>query len=109
MEKKAKKELPGASIGLYICAGIMFVLLALSVVGIFIGREDGTWPYFIGAALITLVMAITCLLSAKWFQERGVKKPKFASYAFTGEFAPQKKQPAQQPQKQTAGKTRSKH
>ena len=51
MEKKAKKELPGASIGLYICAGIMFVLLALSVVGIFIGREDGTWPYFIGAAL----------------------------------------------------------
>ncbi len=88
-----KRELPGAAIGLYICAGIMALLFMMSIVGIAIGGQDGSRPSFIVIALITAVMIIACLLSAKWVTEKTAerKKKTFASYAFEGEFAPQKK------------------
>ena len=88
-----KKELPGAAIGLYICAGIMAVLFMMSIVGIAIGGQDGSRPSFIVIALITAVMVIACLLSAKWVTEKTAERRKktFASYAFEGEFAPKKK------------------
>lgn len=104
---KKKEPIPGAALGLYVCAGIMGLLFALSVVGIFIGGQDGTRPFFLAAALFTLVMGLTCALFGRWIAARGQRKPKFASYAFEGEFAPQRKKPAAEQNKQPKrGKTR---
>ena len=88
-----KQKIPGAAIGLYLCGGVMIVLFMMSIVGIAIGGEDGTRPYFVLAAAVTAGMITLCLLSAKWVTEkaRERKKKTFASYAFEGEFAPQKK------------------
>lgn len=92
MAKESKRELPGAAIGLYICTGIMALLFVFSVVGIAIGGQDGTRPFFIMTALVTAVMVLACALSAKWVTEKAAsKKTTFASYAFEGEFAPKKK------------------
>ncbi|MBR3272104.1 MAG: hypothetical protein IKI59_09290 [Clostridia bacterium] len=100
--EQTKTKLPLTAVGLYICAGIMAVLFVLSIVGIAIGGQDGTRPTFIMAALLTAVMLITSLLSAKWVIEKAAaRKPKaFASYAFEGEFAPKKK-PLVYPKKET--------
>ncbi len=92
MAKKDTKNIPGAAIGLYICMTVLTALVGLSIVGIVIGGEDGTRPFFIMAAIILLVLILACALAAKWFREKAAeKKPSFASYAFEGEFAPQKK------------------
>ena len=87
-----KQELPLSVVGTYICAGIMAVLLVLSIVGIFIGGEDGTRPFFIMTAIILLALVLALLLVAKWAKEKAASRSKktFASYAFEGEFAPQK-------------------
>ncbi len=92
MERKQKQETPGSAIGLYICAGMMALLFLLSIVGIAIGGQDGTRPFFVAAALVTALALIGCILVARALQKkRASKQPKFASYAFEGEFAPQKK------------------
>ena len=91
MEKRSKDPIPGATLGLYVCAGIMGALFLVSVVGIFLGGTDGTRPFFIASALLTLTLCLACALFGKWVRAQKKRKPKFASYAFTGEFAPQKK------------------
>lgn len=90
--KNKKKQIPGSAIGLYVCAVVMSLLLILSIVGAIIGGEDGTRPFFIMSGLVTLIMVIACLLSAKWLTEKAATRKKaFASYAFEGEFAAKKK------------------
>ena len=92
MDGKKKVKIPGSAIGLYICSVIMAALLILSIVGAVIGGEDGTRPFFIMSALVTAIMVVACLLFAKWLTEKAATKKKaFASYAFEGEFAAQKK------------------
>ncbi len=92
MANQKKPGLPGSAIGLYICAGIMLLLFVFSIVGIAIGGQDGTRPFFIMTSLVTAVMVLACLLSAKWLTEKAASRKKtFASYAFEGEFAPPKK------------------
>lgn len=92
MGTKSKKTIPGSAIGLYICSVIMGVLFLLSILGIVIGGADGTRPFFIVTAIVTAVMTGACIFVAKWLTEKAASKKKaFASYAFEGEFAPQKK------------------
>ncbi|MBR3178597.1 MAG: hypothetical protein IKF49_03725 [Clostridia bacterium] len=96
MDKK-KKTIPGSAIGLYICGGIMAVLFIMSIIGIAIGGQNEMRIFFITSAAITAVMVITCLLLAQWMTQREASKHKrFASYAFEGELAPQKKVPQNQ-------------
>ena len=84
----------------YITAGVMTVLFCMSIVGIIIGGADGMRAFFMMAALISLVMILSSLLIAKWSREKKrEQKPTFASYAFEGEFAPQKKSAANKSQK----------
>ena len=94
--QKKKKTIPGSAIGLYICAVIMVLLFALSIFGIVIGGSDGTRPFFIISAAVTGIMVAACFLVAKWLTEKAASKKKpFASYAFEGEFAPQKNKTAE--------------
>ena len=87
-----KEQIPGAALGLYVCTAVMTVLFMMSIVGIAIGGADGTRPYFILAALVTALAIIACLLVARFLRKKQKrKKPTFASYAFEGELAPQKK------------------
>ena len=95
MSEKKKKTIPGSAIGLYICSVIMGILFLLSILGIVIGGTDGTRPFFIITAVVTLIMTAACIFVAKWLTEKASSKKKaFASYAFEGEFAPQKKNPS---------------
>ena len=88
MANQKKTHMPFMAIGLYGFAGILSVLFVMSIVGIFL--EASSRAFFIMAALVILTMILASLLCANWFREKAKteEKPKFASYAFEGEFAP---------------------
>lgn len=100
MKQKKKQRLSFGAIASYITAGVMAILFIMSIVGIFISEDSSMRAFFIMAALITLVLILTSLLIASWSREKKKEaKPAFASYAFEGEFAPQKKTVSQKSEK----------